>query len=115
MSDKHSSIIGYFKMKNKVERTAGIIFTAFAFFAVLAVFSITLYMILSGTPAIFEVGLKEILFGTLWKPTAENPSLIGDPYRILKKIKCIPILCRYRIKYKNQVKSLKKDRSSHEK
>ena len=44
MSDKHSSIIGYFKMKNKVERTAGIIFTAFAFFCCAGgVFHYTLY------------------------------------------------------------------------
>ncbi len=85
MSDKNISIIGNFRTKNKVERTAGIIFTAFAFFAVLAVFSITLYMVISGTPAIFEVGLKEILFGTLWRPTAENPSF-GILYVILTSI-----------------------------
>ena len=85
MSDKNISIIGNFRTKNKVERAAGIIFTAFAFFAVLAVFSITLYMLISGTPAIFEVGLKEILFGTVWKPTAENPSF-GILYVILTSI-----------------------------
>lgn len=85
MSDKNISIIGNFRTKNKVERAAGIIFTAFAFFAVLAVFSITLYMVISGTPAIFEVGLKEILFGTLWRPTAENPSF-GILYVILTSI-----------------------------
>lgn len=56
-----------------VEMTAQAIFTVCAFFAVLAVFSITLYMIVSGTPAIFRVGLKEILFDTVWEPTAENP------------------------------------------
>lgn len=79
------SIIGSFRTKNKVEKAAGIIFTAFAFFAVLAVFSITLYMVVSGTPAIVEVGLKEILFGTVWRPTAEDPSF-GILYVILTSI-----------------------------
>ena len=85
MNNKSFSIIGNFKTKNKVEKVAGFIFTAFAIFAVLAVFSITLYMIISGTPAIFQVGLKEILFSTLWKPTAENPSY-GILYVILTSI-----------------------------
>ena len=85
MTNKSFSIFGNFRTKNKVERAAGIIFVFFALFAVLAVFSITLYMLISGTPAIFEVGLKEILFGTLWKPTAENPSF-GILYVILTSI-----------------------------
>ncbi len=73
MSDKHYSIIGSYKTKNTVERVAEIIFTSFAFFAILAVFSISLYMVISGTPAIKEVGLKEIIFGTVWKPNAAEP------------------------------------------
>ena len=52
---------------------AQIVFTICAFFAVLAVVSITLYMIISGTPAILKVGLKEILFSTEWMPTAAEP------------------------------------------
>ncbi|HWT73163.1 MAG TPA: phosphate ABC transporter permease subunit PstC [Mobilitalea sp.] len=85
MSDKSFSIIGTYKTKNTVERTAEIIFIACAMFAVIAVFSITIYMIISGTPAIFQVGLKDILFGTVWKPTAENPSY-GILYVILTSI-----------------------------
>lgn len=85
MSDKSFSIIGSYKTKNTVEKVAGVVFTACAFFAVLAVFSITLYMIISGTPAIFEVGLKEILFGTVWMPNAANPSY-GIFYVILTSI-----------------------------
>ena len=61
------------KRKNFVETVAQEIFTACASFAILAVASITLYMILKGTPAIFKVGLKEILFSSVWKPTASNP------------------------------------------
>ena len=71
--------------KNAVELSAKVIFTVCSFFAVLAVFSITIYMIINGTPAIFKVGLKEILFGTVWKPTAKDPSF-GILYIILTSI-----------------------------
>lgn len=71
--------------KAVVETVAQIIFTICAFFAVLAVISITLYMIISGTPAIFEVGLAEILFSTTWEPTAMNPQY-GILYVILTSI-----------------------------
>lgn len=85
MSNKNFSIIGSYKTKNTVEKAASYIFIACAFFAVLAVLSITVYMIISGTPAIFKVGLKDILFGTLWKPTAKPPSY-GILYVILTSI-----------------------------
>ena len=60
--------------KSTVEKAAQGIFTACGFFAVLAVASITLYMLISGTPALFKVGLLEILFGTVWQPAAASPS-----------------------------------------
>lgn len=85
MSDKSFSIIGNFRTKNGVEKAASAVFTACALFAVIAVFSITLYMIISGTPAIFKVGLKDILFGTVWKPSADVPSF-GIFYVILTSI-----------------------------
>ncbi len=85
MSDKSPSIIGSYKTKKTVEKVAAYVFTACALFTVLAVFSITLYMIISGTPAIFEVGLKDILFGTVWKPTAKEPSF-GILYVILTSL-----------------------------
>lgn len=81
----HASVIGNRKNKGVVETAAQIIFTVCAFFAVLAVISITLYMIISGTPAIFKVGLKEILFGTTWAPTAAKPQF-GILYVILTSI-----------------------------
>lgn len=71
--------------KAVVEAAAQIIFTICAFFAVLAVLSISLYMIISGTPAIFKVGLKEILFSTVWEPTAAEPRF-GILYVILTSI-----------------------------
>lgn len=71
---------------NKVVETAAqIIFTVCAFFAVLAVVSITLYMIISGTPALFKVGIREILFSVTWKPTAAEPRY-GILYVILTSI-----------------------------
>lgn len=85
MSDKSFSIISSYKTKKAVEQAARCIFTICAFFAVLAVFSITLYMIISGTPAIFKVGLTDILFGTVWQPTAAQPSY-GIFYVILTSI-----------------------------
>lgn len=82
---KNVTIFGNGKNKAVVETAAQIIFTICAFFAVLAVVSITLYMIISGTPAIAKVGLKEILFDTVWKPTAEEPHF-GILYVILTSV-----------------------------
>ncbi len=81
----YASIIVNKKNKAAVETVAQIIFTVCAFFAVLAVISITAYMIISGTPAIFKVGIKEILFSTVWNPTATEPQY-GILYVILTSI-----------------------------
>lgn len=59
--------------KKPAERVAEIVFTVCAFAAVAAVASITLYMIISGTPALFQVGIKDILFSSTWAPTASDP------------------------------------------
>ena len=68
-----------------MEHAAQIIFTVCGFFAVLAVASITAYMIISGTPALFKVGIIDILFGTVWKPEAAVPAF-GILYVILTSI-----------------------------
>ena len=68
-----------------MEEIAQVIFILCAFLAILAVISITVYMVINGTPALFQVGIREILFGTAWKPTAENPSF-GILYVILTSI-----------------------------
>lgn len=68
-----------------VEAAAQAVFTACAFFAVIAVASITLYMIANGMPALFKVGIKELLFSTVWKPTAAEPSF-GILYIILTSV-----------------------------
>ena len=71
--------------KSTVEKVAQIIFTVCAFFAVLAVASITIYMFANGLPALTQVGLTELLFGTVWKPTAD-PASYGILYVILTSI-----------------------------
>ena len=67
MTTETCSIRSHHGSKSGVEKAAQVIFTACGFFAVLAVASITLYMIISGTPALFQVGLTDILFGSVWK------------------------------------------------
>ncbi|MDD6482295.1 MAG: phosphate ABC transporter permease subunit PstC [Lachnospiraceae bacterium] len=62
------------KAKTIVERTAKVIFMVCAAVAIAAVVSITGYMLAKGTPALAKVGVADLLFGTVWKPTAENPS-----------------------------------------
>lgn len=68
-----------------VESTAQAIFTICAFFSVIAMIAITLYMIANGVPAFFKVGVREILFSTVWKPTAGEPSF-GILYIILTSV-----------------------------
>jgi len=85
MANTHTSVIGNKKNKEVVETVAQMIFTICASFAILAVASITIYMIIGGTPAIFSVGLKEILFSTTWRPSAAEPQF-GILYVILTSI-----------------------------
>lgn len=67
------------------EKIAKWIFTIFAVVAIIAVCSITVYMISLGTPALLEVGVIDMLFGTEWKPTAAEPAF-GIFYVILTSI-----------------------------
>lgn len=74
------------KTKSVIEHTAEGIFTVCAITAVFAVAAIALYMIISGTPAIFSVGLKEILFSTNWSPASSTNPSFGILYVILTSI-----------------------------
>lgn len=85
MQPKSYSILSGNKSKSAVERAAQIIFIVCGFCAVLAVASITLYMVISGTPALFKVGIMDILFGTVWAPQSASPSF-GILYVILTSI-----------------------------
>lgn len=53
------------------EQLAQSIFLVFACVSVGSVVIITVYMIVSGAPAIAEIGLSNFLFGTEWKPNKE--------------------------------------------
>ena len=83
--EKKLSIISHKKAKSLVEKTAAMIFRGCAIISVLAVVTITGYMIISGTPAIFKEGITGILFSTTWAPTAANPQY-GIAYVILTSI-----------------------------
>lgn len=52
--------------------------------AIFAVCAITFYMFAKGLPALGKVGVTELLFGTVWKPTAEPQ--FGIAYIILSSI-----------------------------
>lgn len=73
------------RSKSASEKCAQGIMTLCALMAVFAVLSITVYMIQNGLPALLQVEPKELLFGTVWKPSAENPSF-GILYVILTSV-----------------------------
>ena len=50
-----------------------IIFLCCGFFSIACVLFITLYMLISGTPAISKIGIAQFLFGVKWKSTAAEP------------------------------------------
>ncbi len=73
------------KRKAFIENTACIIFLICAAIAIFAVCAISVYMLIKGTPALKEVGVSELLFKTVWKPAAEDPSY-GIGYIILTSL-----------------------------
>ena len=83
--ENNNSIRGKNPTRAGVEKIAQIIFLICAVVAIVAVLSITLYMFLKGAPALGEVGVIDLLFGTLWQPTAATPSY-GIAYIILTSI-----------------------------
>ncbi|MBP3421013.1 MAG: phosphate ABC transporter permease subunit PstC [Lachnospiraceae bacterium] len=80
------SIMTNRKNRSIVERSAEIIFSACGLITVLAVISITAYMLMNGTPALFEVGIKEILFSSVWEPANKTNPQFGILYIILTSI-----------------------------
>lgn len=56
------------------ERAIELIFSVLGFVTVGSVFLISLYLIISGLPAIGEIGPVEFLFGKVWASTASKPS-----------------------------------------
>ena len=62
------------KKKKTIEGIIHGVFFALGLVAVGSVLLITVYLIISGIPAIKEIGLIEFLFGTKWDSTGEDPS-----------------------------------------
>lgn len=56
------------------EKSMNIVFTFCGFLAVAFVLIITGFLVVSGIPAIKEIGIIDFLFGTKWASTAANPS-----------------------------------------
>jgi len=65
------------KNTNKQDRISGIFEKIFLFCAVMSIISvviISLYMVISGLPAVKEIGVFNFLFGKVWNPTGSDPS-----------------------------------------
>lgn len=63
-------------MKNKQKLFEDIVYGIFLILGLISVASvllITIYLLISGIPAIKEIGLIKFMFGSTWKPTAASP------------------------------------------
>ena len=65
------------RAKNAVERGMNLVFLLCGFIAIAFVVLITIYLIISGLPAIKEVGLIDFLFGTRWDSTNKTDPAYG--------------------------------------
>ena len=62
-------------LKKTIEKIMNAVFFVCGAAAIAAVALITVYMVVSGLPAIREIGLLDFLFGTEWKSTAAEPKV----------------------------------------
>mgnify|MGYP003291723237 CR=1 FL=1 len=69
-----SSSEGLKKAAEISEKIMKILFTACGFTAVAFVILITVFLVVSGTPAIGKIGISDFLFGTKWASTGPDPS-----------------------------------------
>lgn len=61
------------KAAKAIERVMNAVFTVCGFVTLAFVLFITVFLLISGLPAIGKIGVFRFLFGTVWKPTAESP------------------------------------------
>lgn len=61
------------KKKQYIEKAIHGVFLLLGFITVGAVLLITIYLVISGLPAIIQLGLKDFLFGKEWASTAAEP------------------------------------------
>lgn len=86
LNEGHKSLIQKKKgFKFNLETVMKGVFTVCGATAIGAVIIITLYMVISGTPALLKVGIPDMLLNTEWSPTASVPSF-GILYIILTSI-----------------------------
>ena len=71
---EHVKVSGKVKRKRAVENFVHGVFLILGLITVGAVLLISIYLIVSGIPAIVEIGLFKFLFGTTWASTAADPS-----------------------------------------
>ncbi len=64
-------LYGFINAREKVMRT---VFLFSAVFSILALITITVFLLVSGVPFISRTGLSEFLFGKDWSPLADNQS-----------------------------------------
>ena len=60
------------KERHPIQRSVEAVFFLCALVSVFAIATMTIYIIASGTPAIFKIGPLEFLFGPKWKPAEEK-------------------------------------------
>ncbi len=60
------------KSKNTFEKIMNVVFTVCGFLTIAFVLLITVFLLISGVPAIGEIGVTDFLFGTVWASTAKN-------------------------------------------
>ena len=67
-------MIGSKKQCNHMEKPMNLLFLVCGLLTVLFVLLITIFLLISGVPAIQTIGLKNFLFGRVWASTAAKPS-----------------------------------------
>ena len=60
------------------EGAARILFLAAACVSIIAVLLITVFLLVSGVPAIGKIGVFKFLFGTVWKPEGADKTAAFD-------------------------------------
>ena len=70
------------KYKSFLENSMKMIFLICGVVSVAFVLFISVYLVISGLPAIFEIGLRDFLFGKVWAPTAAEPAFGILPFML---------------------------------
>lgn len=68
------------KTTDALEKAMNAVFTFCGFLAVAFVLVITVFLVISGIPAIGEIGITDFLFGTTWASTAAQPQYSILPF-----------------------------------